>query len=520
MALKAALTTFLQDLKNILASSAQDPGLIHEISILQNRLDEPLRVAVVGVIKTGKSTLMNALLKSSLVSTGNLETTYNVCWFKYGPEPMFNVVFNDRSSESFPMEQLEHWTIRQRTAENQRIKQVKYIEVHLPVDELKSLELIDTPGLNSIYKTDSDNTFGILGMDRSSKLNHEQATIYEASIADAVIYAFNKPASITDQQFLQRFQGDHRNISSPINAVGVLTQVDLTETGDDLGAIMTSARKRVRSKMKDRSVSSLLYSILPVVAKPMEGVLDLSIQEWDWLEALATIDRNELWEDLDNINKFIERPSAEVHVIMAGEADRNALALKLTAHGIDTITSLFRRGHTQPAIYDLLYETCGMSDLRDVLIAHFGSRNLLIKSKYIFTRLHTLFAVTPDHQPVIAKLYRGITDRIWEMENNFQVFKELKVLQDHYNGLLGFSGDELESLLRLFGEHGPGCEQRLGLDTPAYISDMLAVAKSQAMVWRKKQHRAGLLRQQTNAIRTAISSYDSIIDLLSRLTGD
>jgi ribosome biogenesis GTPase A len=50
---------------------------LHQIiNKMGERLEEPLRVAVVGVMKAGKSTLMNALLKEKILYTATLEATY------------------------------------------------------------------------------------------------------------------------------------------------------------------------------------------------------------------------------------------------------------------------------------------------------------------------------------------------------------------------------------------------------------------------------------------------------------
>ncbi len=73
----------------------------------QERLGEPMRVAIVGKIKAGKSTMMNALLGEAVVATGSVETTFNVNWLTYG-SPALVVHFKDgRRSEARPIGDLE-----------------------------------------------------------------------------------------------------------------------------------------------------------------------------------------------------------------------------------------------------------------------------------------------------------------------------------------------------------------------------------------------------------------------------
>ena len=49
------------------------------------RLDEPLRVAIAGKVKAGKSTLLNALVGEELAPTDAGECTRIVTWYRDGP---------------------------------------------------------------------------------------------------------------------------------------------------------------------------------------------------------------------------------------------------------------------------------------------------------------------------------------------------------------------------------------------------------------------------------------------------
>src|SRR3954454_7978577 len=49
------------------------------------RLDEPLRVAIAGMVKAGKSTLLNAMVGEELAPTDAGECTRIVTWYRDGP---------------------------------------------------------------------------------------------------------------------------------------------------------------------------------------------------------------------------------------------------------------------------------------------------------------------------------------------------------------------------------------------------------------------------------------------------
>src|SRR5690348_7385787 len=69
--------------------------LHRELRSARERLDQPMRVALVGLIKAGKSTMMNALLGETLVATGTIEATFNVNWLKYDTSSTLCVHFKD-----------------------------------------------------------------------------------------------------------------------------------------------------------------------------------------------------------------------------------------------------------------------------------------------------------------------------------------------------------------------------------------------------------------------------------------
>ena len=57
------------------------------VRAVRAQLAEPLRVAVAGRVKSGKSTLVNALLRHKVAPTAYGECTRAVTWFRFGYPP-------------------------------------------------------------------------------------------------------------------------------------------------------------------------------------------------------------------------------------------------------------------------------------------------------------------------------------------------------------------------------------------------------------------------------------------------
>ena len=78
------------DLTSIALNQALDylgtlsPALYDEAQRIRHTLDAPPRIVVVGRLKSGKSTLVNALIGAPVAETAALEATNVVTVFQYG----------------------------------------------------------------------------------------------------------------------------------------------------------------------------------------------------------------------------------------------------------------------------------------------------------------------------------------------------------------------------------------------------------------------------------------------------
>jgi len=151
---------------------------------IRSRRNDPFTVVVCGEFKRGKSSLINALLGEDVVTTNVTTETVTLNKISYGTHSNEALLEGGRrlrlSDEELRKERLEELL-------RQSKEPFRQLELKRPIELLKDITIIDTPGLGDSLKDFS-------------------ALVTEAlRQADAVIYVFsvNYPLSRTEQFFLK-----------------------------------------------------------------------------------------------------------------------------------------------------------------------------------------------------------------------------------------------------------------------------------------------------------------------------
>lgn len=142
----------LSNLHSKLTGTPENPGFIQQIKTWGAGI---FRVVVMGEIKKGKSSFINALLgRENLVPTASDIATSTVYKIRYGKENAYRVFFNESAGIQPAIISAEEVAAYGTEAGNPgNEKQVDFIEVICDADILKSgLIIIDTPGLGGIFK--------------------------------------------------------------------------------------------------------------------------------------------------------------------------------------------------------------------------------------------------------------------------------------------------------------------------------------------------------------------------------
>src|SRR5690606_37036291 len=128
-----------------LEAALDDPDLRVRVTEIRTGLAEPLRIAVAGRVKAGKSTLVNALLRQRVAPTDVGECTRLVSWYRYGVPERLEIVRRDGQRETRPLQPDGSLPSTLGLA----VADVERLDVYLSIDDLQRLTIIDTPGLQS-----------------------------------------------------------------------------------------------------------------------------------------------------------------------------------------------------------------------------------------------------------------------------------------------------------------------------------------------------------------------------------
>lgn len=470
----------------LLPQNAALRPLHKEIQRCCARLRLPVRVAIVGLIKAGKSTLMNAMLGQILVPTGSVEATFNVNWFHYGETPELRVHFRDgRPPETRPFAALEEITRRaEETMET--LLEIAYVEVCYPAEVLRTLHLVDTPGLASSYESDSDNTKRFLQL-HGAQLT--ATTQEEAASADATLYLFSQGVSETDMGVVEEFLGGMGARMTPLNALGVLTRADVYWTAPDPTlpeppAVdpLEMARTITQRLMQTPRLRNAFYALYPVCGLIGEGAATLTDAEFETLVRLSRLPWARLAGLLSSAQRFRTREDAD---IPATPAERRALLLRLGQYGIWLACERLREEECdKAAILSCLLSHSGVPEIRERILSHFGNRAALVKTAAALTALRNCWTDLRKYlsgKDLQAGLqFLGALEKL-ELEEH--AFQELRVLRDYYEGRLKLSAEETRQLLTVTGERGPEPWARLGTASETSPAELKSLADTHIRFW-------------------------------------
>jgi hypothetical protein len=227
---------------------------------LATQVDQPCVVAVVGRMKAGKSTFINAFLGQDLAKVGVTETTATINYFRHGRPDGDCPVRCHWQGGKVTAETLEFLNSLQGNdvASLKRAEAIEYLEYLLPNPYLEKVTLVDTPGTQASVDEHQNRTADFLALKDQLRDRAGRETERLGSEADAVIYLIGEIPRANDQAFLEAFQGATSGRSQATNSVGVMAKIDLMPQ-------VLAEREHLATRIADQ-LRGALNTVVPVSA--------------------------------------------------------------------------------------------------------------------------------------------------------------------------------------------------------------------------------------------------------------
>ncbi|GAA2549316.1 dynamin family protein [Pseudonocardia hydrocarbonoxydans] len=454
------------------------------------RFDEPLRVAIAGKVKAGKSTLLNALVGEEIAPTDAGECTRVVTWYQDGPSP--KVLMIPRDGPPRPL------TVRRRDGAltidlgGTPAERVDRLVVDWPSQSLRATSLIDTPGIAS------------MSADTSARAGAFLVPEDAPAPADAVLYLM-RHLHVSDVRFLESFHDQGVAKAAPVNTVAILSRAD--EIGVGRLDAMASARQIAGRYRRDEKLRSLCQTVVAVAGLLAQSGRTMRQAEFTALSTLATAQAADTEPLLLSADRFVR--ASETAPL--DPETRAALLDRYGLFGVRLGITLIRRGIDDPgALSAELVKRSGLDELRTVLTTQFTERRDLLKSRSALLALELVLAREPIPASVpLAREVERITAGAHE-------FTELRLLTALRTRVVKLPQDVKAEAERLLGGDGGTPAARLGLDPSADPAELRAAVLEALGGWQRRAESPLSDRSQVGTARTLVRTCEGLLAALPR----
>ena len=372
------------------------------ISILNKQIRRaryPMEVAITGQFSSGKSTFLNALLSRNILPTGITPVTSKVNFINYGEEYKLKITYYSGAQEYAPIEAIADFTDQRQN----EMKDIKYLTLYAPMDILKDISFVDTPGLNSQSQSDTDTTRKVLRdvggiiwltlIDNAGKLSEaEVLEEYMQHFKNKSLCVLNQKDKLTPDQvttttnYVSEKFGKYFAKVVPISARMALEsrahQKDIL-IHDEYTKVVNEFKKELLEKDVDD------LNFFEESFKQYKSKIH-AIQDSDATTNTKLLQESNIQEVIDFINETI-RPQA---------AEAKEFAIKKDLKGICDI--LVKEYETITKIYDVLVDV--LKDCENKVIEHF--ENIYKKySKELFNIYNSLETIM---EKIAHETYKNI----------------------------------------------------------------------------------------------------------------
>lgn len=249
-------------LESVLAQRADLAQLVGETARATAGLDTPLLVTVMGEFSSGKSSFVNAFIGGDVAPTGITPTTATINVVKYGHDRRGQIFFADSKRETVLLPWAELFAhLRQLSADAAR--EIDRVEISVPLPQLEKINIVDTPGLNSILP------------------EHEATARAFIARADAVVWVFtaNQGGKSSERKALQSIRNEGKRVLGVLNKADQLSASEITEVQEFIG---TSLGELVETIVPFSARGALTHRQAAESGAPVPAAVDSLAADGNW----------------------------------------------------------------------------------------------------------------------------------------------------------------------------------------------------------------------------------------------
>jgi len=340
---------------------------LHLLAILQERFT----VAIVGQMRVGKSTLLNALIGDDIAPTGVTETTATVNWFRHATAIQcdhFRVHWTNGDVEDVPLSEVSRWIGSEENA-----RRTQSLDFFAETDFLRIANVVDTPGIRSVIGSHEDATQGFL----AEKL--EQDTLLYGGRADAVVYAINPVGRESDRDHLRLF-GERTRLpgATAVNSIAVVQKWEHLRP-DPLTEVVAKC-ERLRAQLEGK-----VSDIIPTSGLLARLVDTVPCDTWESLVHLASGSNAEAIERIIKSDRLFCR---DVDGIALPPPQREAIKKAIPWNVLPFCIKIAGApaNDSGQKLQQAVGDASGIIRLKNVLRERFFARSQLIKASTVLAK--------------------------------------------------------------------------------------------------------------------------------------
>lgn len=210
-------------LEKLVESRRELGHLVGDVARAAANLDQPLLVTVMGEFSSGKSSFVNAFIGADVAPTGITPTTATINVVRYGRERGGRIVKRDGVTLELGWEAL---MAHMRALSPDDAKAIDRVEILVPLPQLEKINIVDTPGLNSI------------------QAEHEATARAFIAKADAIVWVFTaaQGGKASEKKALRSIRDEGKRVLGVLNKADQLSPDETTEVvtfiGGELGDLV------------------------------------------------------------------------------------------------------------------------------------------------------------------------------------------------------------------------------------------------------------------------------------------